>query len=155
MGDKKECSIASDTGVANILLQKEDDREEDGDEYVSSAHQDNIQGDLMYSTVQTNDNREIPTKDQSNPVVELEDIVKSSNQEYKIMGFPPIDLGDQISNLVSRYIFIFSFPFSSNRTKCKTYMKKIIFDYMLHCTVSMTKPSIYLSILGHGYFLVV
>ena len=50
----------------------------------------------MYLMVQTNEKREMLTKEQSEPIIELEDIVKSTNQEDKIVDFLPIDCEDQI-----------------------------------------------------------
>ena len=76
MGDENEVNILSDSDVFDILSQKDNDLEEEGDEYISSAHQDNIEGDLMYSTVQTNNKREISTKEQPKPIIELEEIAK-------------------------------------------------------------------------------
>ena len=73
MGDENEVNIVSESEVSNILPQKDDNLGEEGDEYVSSAHFDNIEGDLMYPTIQTNDKREIPTKEQSKPIIELEE----------------------------------------------------------------------------------
>ena len=91
MGEKNECNIVSDTEVTNIPSQKEDNLEEEGGGYLSSAHQYIIQDDLVYSTAHTNDKSEIPTKEQSASIVGLQDIAKSTNQEDKIVDFPPID----------------------------------------------------------------
>ena len=79
MGDENEVNIVSELEAFHILSQKDDDLEEEGGDYVSSAHQDNIKGDLLYPTVQTNNKHKIPTKEQSKPIIELEDIAKSTN----------------------------------------------------------------------------
>ena len=97
MGDENIVNIVSESEVSNILSQKDDDLEEEGDKYVSSAHIGNTKGDLMQSTIQTNDKREILTKEQSKPVIELEEISKSTKREHKIINIPPIDREDPIS----------------------------------------------------------
>ena len=78
MGDENEVNIVSESEEFDILSQKDDDLEEEGGEYVSSAHQYNIEGDLIYSMVQTNDKRKILTKEQSKPIIEV--INKSGTQ---------------------------------------------------------------------------
>ena len=96
MGDENEVNIVSESEVSDILSQNDDHLEEEGDEYVSSAHLDNTKGDFMYSTIKTNDKRKIPTTEQSKPIIGLEEIVRSKNQEHKIMNLPPVDREDPI-----------------------------------------------------------
>ena len=50
----------------------------------------------MNLIVQTNNKHEVPTKQQSKPIIELEEIVKSTNQEHKVMNFLTTDHKDPI-----------------------------------------------------------
>ena len=74
MGDKYDVNIVSEVEVIDIISQTDENFKEGGDKVVSSTHKDNTQWELMYYTVQTNEKRDTPTKEQPKPIIELEDV---------------------------------------------------------------------------------
>ena len=92
MGGKDEGIIATETELA-----KDEEAENERNEFVSTAHEPQVDGEVECFTAQCNTKREIPTSDQAVPINELADLARATGQASKVCDFPTVDLTNPVS----------------------------------------------------------
>ena len=100
MEGKEEVNLSTkgeDLGIKCTTRSKKENEEE---EYVSNAHctkDDCKDGDLPMQTVHSNSAKTLPSGKEAEPIHELVQIAKDTNQTENIMNFPPTDFSNPVS----------------------------------------------------------
>ena len=97
MGDQDEVNVATDgyeLNIKNTPFSKKQDEEE---EHVSKSHSVENGNVIEMRTVHANQKNSVPSGRQAQPIQELMDVARKTNQTSKIMNFPPIDHDSPIS----------------------------------------------------------
>ena len=94
MEGKDEVNLCTEGIELDIKSTPRSKKENDEEEYVSRSHateQDEQDDHFPIQTVHANETRRVPSGRQAEPIKELIDIAKKSNDDTKFMSFPACD----------------------------------------------------------------
>ena len=92
MEGRAEDIIASETELAEVEV-----TEKERDEFVSTAHEPLVDGEVECFTAQCDTTREIPTSEQAVPIIDLVEIAQTTGQASKVLNFPFVNMNEPVS----------------------------------------------------------